>query len=126
MTRDPDAGGQNRREFLKNSALGAVACLLSGGGATAAPEIEPRWKDQIGLELYTVRGLLEKDYAGTIAKVAAIGYKEVEPARSLQPCSRRSTRRCSISTTSRSSVRITMPPTDPVSRRSSRAWRAWA
>ena len=34
----------------------------------------------IGLELYTVRGLLEKDYEGTIAKVAAIGYKEVEPA----------------------------------------------
>ena len=79
MTSHPDAGGQNRREFLKNAALGG-ACLLSGGGATAAPDIEPRWKDQIGLELYTVRGLLEKDYEGTIAKVAAIGYKEVEPA----------------------------------------------
>jgi len=32
----------------------------------------------IGLELYTVRNELEKDFAGTIKKVAAIGYKEVE------------------------------------------------
>jgi sugar phosphate isomerase/epimerase len=39
----------------------------------------PDWKKQIGLELYTVRGLLSKDFEGTLAKVAEIGYKEVEP-----------------------------------------------
>lgn len=32
----------------------------------------------IGLQLYTVRGSMEKDFEGTIAKVAAIGYREVE------------------------------------------------
>jgi sugar phosphate isomerase/epimerase len=32
----------------------------------------------IGLQLYTVREQLEKDVPGTIEKVAAIGYKEVE------------------------------------------------
>jgi len=34
--------------------------------------------EKIGLELYTVRELLKKDFEGTIAKVAKIGYKEVE------------------------------------------------
>src|SRR5206468_5844296 len=38
------------------------------------------WKNQIGLELYTVRNLTPADYEGTLAKVAEIGYKEVEPA----------------------------------------------
>jgi sugar phosphate isomerase/epimerase len=79
MTNSNDAGGRNRREFLKNVALGG-ACLVSGSSALAAAGIAPQWKNQIGLELYTVRDLLAKDYEGTMAKVAAIGYKEVEPA----------------------------------------------
>jgi sugar phosphate isomerase/epimerase len=33
----------------------------------------------MGLELYTVRDLIDKDLEGTLAKVAEIGYKEVEP-----------------------------------------------
>ena len=80
MTNSYDAGGRNRREFLKNVVLGG-ACLVSGGAsALAATGISPQWKNQIGLELYTVRDLLSKDYEGTLAKVASIGYKEVEPA----------------------------------------------
>ena len=80
MTNSYDAGGRNRRAFLKDVALGG-ACLVSGGAsALAAPGIASQWKNQIGLELYTVRDLLAKDYEGTLAKVAAIGYKEVEPA----------------------------------------------
>lgn len=34
--------------------------------------------DNVGVQLYTVRDAMEKDFAGTIAKVAGIGYKEVE------------------------------------------------
>ena len=34
--------------------------------------------DRVGMQLYTVRTDLEKDFDGTLAKVAAIGYKEVE------------------------------------------------
>jgi sugar phosphate isomerase/epimerase len=80
MTNSYNAGGRNRRAFLKDVALGG-ACLVGGGAsALAAPGIAPQWKNQIGLELYTVRDLLAKDYEGTLAKVAAIGYKEVEPA----------------------------------------------
>ncbi|HEY0785903.1 MAG TPA: sugar phosphate isomerase/epimerase [Acidobacteriaceae bacterium] len=35
---------------------------------------------KLGLQLYSVRALLPKDYAGTLARVAAIGYTEVEAA----------------------------------------------
>lgn len=34
----------------------------------------------IGIELYTVRALMQRDVAGTLAAVAAIGYREVELA----------------------------------------------
>lgn len=46
----------------------------------AARMLAADWKKQPGLELYTVRDLTGKDYEGTVAKVAEIGYKEVEPA----------------------------------------------
>ena len=34
--------------------------------------------EKIGLQLYTVRDLMKQDFDGTLSKVAAIGYKEVE------------------------------------------------
>jgi sugar phosphate isomerase/epimerase len=58
----------NRRVFL-----GTIGAALMAGRHVAAASIE-----RVGLQLYTVRGDLEKDFDGTIAKVAAIGYKEVE------------------------------------------------
>ena len=80
MTTNYDVGGRDRRAFLRDLTLGG-ACVLGGESALlAAPKIAPQWKNQIGLELYTVRDLLAKDYEGTLAKVAAIGYKEVEAA----------------------------------------------
>lgn len=63
----------DRRTFLKNAAA------LSAGLPLLRAATSPDWKDHIGLELYTVRNLTPKDYEGTIAKVAEIGYKEVEP-----------------------------------------------
>jgi len=59
----------NRRTFLAASGAGLLMAQTSAD-----------WKKQVGLELYTVRDLLPKDYEGTLAKVAEIGYKEVEPA----------------------------------------------
>jgi sugar phosphate isomerase/epimerase len=80
MTNSFNAGGRDRRAFLKDLALSG-ACLASGGASLlAASKVAAQWKNQIGLELYTVRELLKKDYEGTLEKVAAIGYKEVEPA----------------------------------------------
>jgi sugar phosphate isomerase/epimerase len=58
----------DRRTFLGTM---AAAVMASRGGAAASIQ-------SIGMQLYTVRTDLEKDFAGTLAKVAAIGYKEVE------------------------------------------------
>jgi sugar phosphate isomerase/epimerase len=63
----------NRRRFLMSAAGGAFAglCLPKVGFGM-------RKVSAVGLQLYTVRKDLEKDFDGTIAKVAAIGFKEVE------------------------------------------------
>jgi sugar phosphate isomerase/epimerase len=73
----------NRRNFLEQVSTFAGAGALAGVGlpGIAAAKIAPVWKQQIGLELYTVRSLLTpENYEPTIAKLAAMGYKEVEPA----------------------------------------------
>lgn len=58
----------NRRTFL--AAMGAAALAAREGIAASIR--------RVGMQLYTVRVDLEKDFDGTLAKVAAIGYKEVE------------------------------------------------
>jgi sugar phosphate isomerase/epimerase len=74
-------GGASRRDFLKSIAAGVGGlALASGVGTTAAAQPAPDWTAQMGLELYTVRDLIAKDYPGTLEKVAQIGYKEIEPA----------------------------------------------
>jgi sugar phosphate isomerase/epimerase len=66
----------DRRNFLKDLAVSSGAFLFAAESAALAAD----WKTQIGLELYTVRDLMAKDYEGTLTKVAAMGYKEIEPA----------------------------------------------
>ncbi len=61
----------SRRSFLKTSAV------LSAG-LLAAPKLFAYDKKYIGLQLYTVRDHMGKDVAGTLAKVAQIGYNSVE------------------------------------------------
>jgi sugar phosphate isomerase/epimerase len=68
---------QNRRTFLSNLALAAVAVrsprILRGALAPSAAKLQ-----RIGMQLYTVRSLTAKDLAGALAQLAKIGYKEVE------------------------------------------------
>ena len=61
----------NRRTFIGTSI--ATAVVASRPAWAAEHRIE-----RVGLQLYTVRDLMKKDFEGTIAKVAQIGYKEVE------------------------------------------------
>jgi sugar phosphate isomerase/epimerase len=65
----------NRRTFLETATTVTAATLLTRriGWAAADHKI-----DKIGVQLYTVRDQMKADFEGTLAKVAAIGYKEVE------------------------------------------------
>src|SRR5690349_14561919 len=65
----------NRRHFVKRLALAAAGPSLYNLSAHAAGR---RKLSRIGTQLYTVRRELEKDFEGTLTKVAALGYKEVE------------------------------------------------
>ena len=79
MTEGNDAGGQHRRTFVKEIAACSGAFVLAGNIGELLAQTTPDWRKQIGLELFTVRDLMSKDFEGTLAKVAEIGYKEVEP-----------------------------------------------
>lgn len=61
----------SRREFFGQVAVGM---LVSARTARAASHKI----DKLGVQLYTVRDLMAKDFEGTLAKVASAGYKEVE------------------------------------------------
>ena len=65
----------NRRTFLGTAATVGAATLLTSRFGWAAGEHKI---DKVGVQLYTVRDLMKDDFEGTIAKVAQIGYKEVE------------------------------------------------
>jgi sugar phosphate isomerase/epimerase len=63
----------DRRTFIASTTAAALVSRFSW--AAAEHRIE-----KIGLELYTVREALNKDFEGTMARVAKVGYKEVELA----------------------------------------------
>src|SRR5437762_1267162 len=61
----------NRRTFI--GSLSAAAVMSRFSWPAQQHRIE-----KIGVQLYTVRELLKKDFEATLARVAQIGYKEVE------------------------------------------------
>ena len=72
---------QDRRSFLLALAALTAGCVaarssIEPGAAQAA--IQPVRLPPIGLQLYTVRALLARDFEGTLGRLAAIGYRELE------------------------------------------------
>ncbi len=72
----------NRRTFLfELAAMGvgtsvlASACARAAGGLTTAPGANA---NMIGIQMYTVRDLLQADFEGTVTKIAGIGYRNLE------------------------------------------------
>jgi sugar phosphate isomerase/epimerase len=62
----------DRRSFLGTvTGAGLLASRLTWAAGT-------RKIDKVGIQLYTVRDAMKQDFDGTLAKVAAIGYREVE------------------------------------------------
>ena len=67
----------SRRAFLTDLGIAAAGALPVTRVVSRLPSPVSRI-DKIGLQLYTVRGLLAKDFHGTLAEIAKIGYREVE------------------------------------------------
>jgi sugar phosphate isomerase/epimerase len=65
----------NRRTFLKTSASATLGSLLAN---SLPAQAAGKSLAKIGVQLYTVRSLMQKDFEGTLKKVAEAGYKELE------------------------------------------------
>lgn len=68
----------NRRLFLNYAFAGALGGMCLTKSNLIASIAKKRKLSKIGLQLYTVRRELEKDFEGTLSKVAALGFSEVE------------------------------------------------
>jgi sugar phosphate isomerase/epimerase len=69
----------NRRKFLQQSGTLAFGSLLLGRSSNAGFSGN-KLARSIGLQLYTLGDLMTTDPKGTLQKLAAIGYKELESA----------------------------------------------
>jgi sugar phosphate isomerase/epimerase len=65
-----------RKAFLQNSAMIAAGYSLLPGKFF----IEPKKKEIVGIQLYSIRADMMKDPLGTLKQLAAMGYKNVEHA----------------------------------------------
>ena len=72
----------NRRKFIRQSGALALGSLLLHRSQAAALFPDNKEAMPIGLQLYTLGDLMTTDPKGTLQKLAAIGYKEVESASS--------------------------------------------
>jgi len=88
MAQQFDSNGVSRRDFVKGVAgiagafamtgcMGTAAAAAGSSGAMSSSSLST-WRDRMGLELFTVRDVIVKDFEGTLAQVRAAGYREVE------------------------------------------------
>jgi sugar phosphate isomerase/epimerase len=68
----------NRRIFIQNALSGTLGGMVLAQTGFAGALQGKRGLAKIGLQLYTVRADMQKDVEGTLAKIAEIGFKEVE------------------------------------------------
>jgi len=67
----------NRRQFIGRSALLLAAGSMASSQVFAAAMAKSN-KGRIGVQLYSVKDELPKDFEGTLRKLSAIGYSSVE------------------------------------------------
>jgi len=75
----------SRRSFFKNAGALALGALVlpaigksSGLLSDQASLLDTNKLQNVGIQLYSVKDVLEQDLEGTLQKLAAMGYKEVE------------------------------------------------
>jgi len=71
---------QNRRDFLKVSAAGAMGTMLMSPFGCASGPSADRKSFGVGLQLYTIRDAMDADVPGSLKKVSDLGYKYLELA----------------------------------------------
>ncbi|MEJ1240373.1 sugar phosphate isomerase/epimerase [Chryseolinea sp. T2] len=76
----------NRRNFIRNTGMLTFgAGLLSQTSfATASPAGAAALSRPIGLQLFTLMGIIDKDVDGTLKKLSELGYTELESAFSMK------------------------------------------
>ena len=67
-----------RRHFLKSTAVVATGSLFVPGKLNAAVFPNKFKIDKVGLQLFSVPKMLDKDFEGTMKTLAEIGFKELE------------------------------------------------
>ena len=68
-----------RKQFLQTSVTAVMGSMLLRNNALASLALLP--KDRaIGLQLFTFFNVIDDDVEGTLKKIAAVGYKEIESA----------------------------------------------
>uniref|UniRef100_UPI0025EF0A75 sugar phosphate isomerase/epimerase family protein n=1 Tax=Marivirga sp. TaxID=2018662 RepID=UPI0025EF0A75 len=68
----------NRRKFIKQAGIASSLAFIPSSILSACSPQNQDVAKEAGLQLYTLREALEKDFKGTIEKVAKIGYKNLE------------------------------------------------
>jgi sugar phosphate isomerase/epimerase len=68
----------NRRTFLKQTSTASFGALLLTGNVPAL--FNPRAMPAPGLQLFTFFNSIDADVKGTLEKIAAVGYKNIESA----------------------------------------------
>ena len=69
---------RHRRHFLKSAAAILAGNILSPGLNAQGAHRGRRGLEKIGIQLFSIPRLAEKDFAGTMEMLARIGYKEIE------------------------------------------------
>ena len=79
MTTTEKLPSPGRRQFLQHSSAGLAAVALLGNPLQAlAAEQKSKAAKKAGLQLYTLRDMMEKSVADTLKLVAGVGYGDVE------------------------------------------------
>jgi sugar phosphate isomerase/epimerase len=68
----------NRRKFIQQAGMVSSLAFIPSSILSACSSSNKGVAKQAGLQLYTLREALEKDFKGTIERVAKIGYKNLE------------------------------------------------
>jgi sugar phosphate isomerase/epimerase len=70
----------SRRTFLTTLSTGIAGSLAASTWTFAQDEITTALNGPVGLQLWSLREYLPKDLSGTLAKIRALGFREVEGA----------------------------------------------